>query len=33
MVAEAIMEIFSKTGTPEEMLTDQGTVFVGKLMT
>ena len=33
MVAEAITEIFSKTGTPEEMLTDQETVFVGKLMT
>ena len=32
-VAEAIMEIFSRTGTPEEKLTDQGTVFVGRLMT
>ena len=30
-VAEAMMEIFSRTGLPEEILTDQGSVFMGCL--
>ena len=30
-VAEAMMEIFSRTGLPEEILTDQGSVFMGRL--
>ena len=32
-VAEAMIDIFSRTGVPSKMLTDQGTVFVDKLMT
>ena len=31
-VANATVEVFSHTGLPEEILTDQGSVFVGKLM-
>lgn len=31
-VAEAMMELFSRTGLPAEMLTDQGSVFTSKLM-
>jgi len=30
-VAEALCEVFSRTGIPLEMLTDQGSVFTGKL--
>ena len=30
-VAEAMMEIFSRTGLPEEILTDQVSVFMGRL--
>ena len=30
-VAEAMVEIFSRTGIPQEILTDQGSVFTGKL--
>ena len=30
-VAEAMMEIFSRTGLPEEILTDQGSVFMARL--
>ena len=30
-VAEAMMEIFSRTGLPDEILTDQGSVFMGRL--
>ena len=30
-VTEAMLEIFSRIGVPSEILTDQGTVFVGKL--
>ena len=32
-VAEAMCEKFSRTDAPAELLTDQGTVFVGKLQT
>ena len=31
-VASAMVEVFSRTGIPSEILTDQGSVFVGKLM-
>ncbi len=31
-VAEALWEIFSRTGIPEKILTDQGSQFVGKVM-
>ncbi len=31
-VAEALLEIFSRTGIPELVLTDQGSQFVGKVM-
>ena len=31
-VAEALVEIFSRLGLPQEILTDQGTQFVSKLM-
>ena len=31
-VAEALLEIFSRNGVPEVMLSDQGTQFVGSLM-
>ena len=30
-VAEAMVEIFSRTGVPQKMLTDQGSQFVGHL--
>ena len=30
-VAEGMCEIFSRTGIPQELLTDQGSVFIGKL--
>lgn len=30
-VAEALVEIFSRIGIPQELLTDQGSVFTGKL--
>lgn len=30
-VAEAMVEVFSRTGIPEEVLTDQGSVFMGRL--
>ena len=30
-VADAMFEVFSRTGTPAELLTDQGSVFMGKL--
>ena len=30
-VAEAMVEIFSRIGIPAEILTDQGSVFMGKL--
>ena len=32
-VAEAMLDIFSRCGIPNELLMDQGSVFVGKLMT
>ena len=32
-VAEGMCEIFSRTGIPQELLTDQGSVFMGKLHT
>ena len=31
-VAEGMIEVFSRTGIPRELLTDQGSVFTGKLM-
>lgn len=30
-VAEAMVDIFSRTGIPQKMLTDQGSQFVGHL--
>ena len=30
-VAEAMTELFSRTGLPAELLTDQGSVFTSKL--
>ena len=30
-IAEAMMEIFSRTGLPDEILTDKGSSFVGEL--
>ena len=32
-VAEALMEVFSNTGIPVELLHDQGQVFIGKVTT
>ena len=32
-VANAMIDIFSRCGLPDEILTDQGTIFMGKLMT
>ena len=32
-VAESMLEVFSRMGIPKEILTDQGSVFVGKLTT
>ena len=31
-VAEAMLEVFARTGLPTEILTDQGSVFMGRLM-
>ena len=32
VVAEAMLEVFSRTGLPEHILTDQGSVFVGRII-
>ena len=31
-VAEAMLEVFARTGLPREILTDQGSVFMGRMM-
>lgn len=31
-VAEGMLDIFARTGLPTEILTDQGSVFVGRFM-
>ena len=33
VVAEAMLEVFSRTGLPEHILTDQGSVFLEEWLT